>query len=214
MNISLSNCNAVVFNEKEIDNVICNNLLMWEKTTKTLPAGYTKVEYIETNGTQYIDLNYKYIFGDVVKIVVAPLEYDVDKALFGAYLSNSDRVEMGYMKNKFRANIGTQLLDYIIGQKYNIVCKENGLWYVDDVSAGNTSSSSTTSNCYLFARNYNGPTKLSHNRFWEMSIKRKNVLIHNFLPCKNPNDVIGLYDIVQGVFYPNSGTGEFTYAVI
>ena len=34
--------------------------------------------------------------------------------------------------------------------------------------------------------------------------------IRSFLPCRRiPNDTIGLYDTVEGIFYENAGTGSF-----
>ena len=38
--------------------------------------------------------------------------------------------------------------------------------------------------------------------------------IRNFVPCYRKSDnVIGLYDTVEGVFYTNAGTGSFTKGV-
>ena len=35
------------------------------------------------------------------------------------------------------------------------------------------------------------------------------VLVRNLIPCKDPSDAIGMYDLVNGVFYYNAGTGTF-----
>lgn len=35
-------------------------------------------------------------------------------------------------------------------------------------------------------------------------------LIRDFIPCKNPSGTVGLYDLVNGEFYGNAGTGTFT----
>jgi len=35
-------------------------------------------------------------------------------------------------------------------------------------------------------------------------------LLHNYIPCINDKCEIGLYDVVKGNFYGNSGSGSFT----
>ena len=45
-----------------------------------------------------------------------------------------------------------------------------------------------------------------------MSIKiyEQNVLVRNYIPCyRKADNVIGLYDKVNGVFYTNAGSGTF-----
>jgi hypothetical protein len=38
-----------------------------------------------------------------------------------------------------------------------------------------------------------------------------NVLVRDFIPCYRKSDnEIGLYDVVNGVFYANAGSGTFT----
>ena len=34
--------------------------------------------------------------------------------------------------------------------------------------------------------------------------------VRNFIPCKNPSGVVGLYDLVDGKFYTNAVAGNFT----
>lgn len=34
--------------------------------------------------------------------------------------------------------------------------------------------------------------------------------VRNFIPCKNISGILGLYDIVNNIFYTNAGTGTFT----
>lgn len=34
-------------------------------------------------------------------------------------------------------------------------------------------------------------------------------LIHDFVPCKNSSNEVGLYDTINKVFYSNAGSGSF-----
>ena len=47
-------------------------------------------------------------------------------------------------------------------------------------------------------------------RLYSAKIYDSGTLVRNFIPCKNDNNVVGLYDLVNDVFYRNAGTGTFT----
>lgn len=47
--------------------------------------------------------------------------------------------------------------------------------------------------------------KLYYCKIWD-----NGSLVRNFVPCKNTSGILGLYDIVNNVFYTNAGTGTFT----
>ena len=49
-----------------------------------------------------------------------------------------------------------------------------------------------------------GATRLYSAKIWD-----NDILIRDYVPCKNSNGEIGLYDFVNNQFYGNSGTGEF-----
>ena len=54
--------------------------------------------------------------------------------------------------------------------------------------------------------NYSVGLRIYNCKFYEAN----DVLVRNFVPCYRKLDkVAGLYDIVNGVFYTNAGTGEF-----
>ena len=48
-------------------------------------------------------------------------------------------------------------------------------------------------------------TKLYHCKIWN-----NGALERDFIPCKDPNGVVCLYDKVEGKYYYNQGTGDFT----
>ena len=67
-------------------------------------------------------------------------------------------------------------------------------------------------NIYLFKgkNDYGGDVtglqKIKYCKIWE-----EDNLIRNLVPCYRKSDnKLGLYDIVNGKFYTNQGTGEFT----
>ena len=47
---------------------------------------------------------------------------------------------------------------------------------------------------------------------YDFKIYESDVLVKHFIPCyRNSDNKVGLYDIVNNVFYTNQGTGEFLY---
>ena len=47
-------------------------------------------------------------------------------------------------------------------------------------------------------------------KLWSFKIWDNNVLVRDYVPCYRKEDnVVGMYDIVNDVFYTNLGTGEF-----
>lgn len=68
-----------------------------------------------------------------------------------------------------------------------------------------------SANMYAFAFNRNGtPYKAVNTRIYSIKHYYQGSIIQNLLPAKrNSDDVLGLYDLVNDVFYTNSGTGSF-----
>ena len=79
--------------------------------------------------------------------------------------------------------------------------------FVREVSKASFQSSV---NLYLFANNNIGTPQLKMiGKIWYCKIYDDDVLVRNFIPCKNPSNEIGMYDTVNDVFYGNAGTDSF-----
>ena len=69
----------------------------------------------------------------------------------------------------------------------------------------------TAGNIYMIGRNEDGVVKrLGAFKYYYMKIYENGVLVRDFVPAKNSNNVIGMYDMVSGQFFTNAGTGDFT----
>lgn len=190
---------------------------------KGLPEGYLELEYIQSSGTQYIDTgfkpnqntrivmdvqlinpgsSYQAVFGTRRVTATESLNaifvfYDITtKKISSDYSKGSnrhafseinpaDRIKVDYDKNK---------------TTINAVAFE---W------------SKETFQCeyplYLLCSNTNGSAQfISSAKLWSCKIYDGETLVRNFVPCKNEQDVIGLYDFVTETFFPNKGTGSFT----
>ena len=79
----------------------------------------------------------------------------------------------------------------------------------------NTTSFNVELNFWLFGRNSDSTIYKSKNKLYKCKMYVSGVLVRDFIPCyRNSDNEVGLYDIVNGVFYTNQGTGAFTYGSV
>jgi hypothetical protein len=69
----------------------------------------------------------------------------------------------------------------------------------------------TTINLWLLGRNSNNNSlkKYAKCKLYSCKMWYSNALVRDFIPCKNNNNEIGLYDLVSQTFFGNDGTGDF-----
>ena len=189
----------------------------------SLPEEYTRVEYIESSGTQWINTG----------IIGSPsVEYRLDAYVYESnrngthhlISSNKSRGSGQYRyvlrvtenDNSYSARYGDSGLTKVPFDGSNVFGRhvfelKNGQYSID----GGTKTSfnvNSGSNGIPFALFGN----FENNQFYEgSSIKVFSLSIHDdttekdFLPVTK-NGEAGLYDQVNGVFYGNAGTGSFT----
>jgi hypothetical protein len=174
----------------------------------SLPAGYTKIEYLESDGNSYIDTGFK---PNQDTRVVMDAQYNsttLSQFLFGCRTSSSTNMFGIYTSTTNNSFIGvynaTQLAfsvsDLQSKRKFDQnknVCK------IGDIELSATYASFASSlNMYLFACNAAGETLYcSHLRLYSCKIYDNGVLVRDFIPCTNPDGIEGLWDSVNDVFY-------------
>lgn len=210
--------------------IICNNGVLKARHQSGLPLGYTLLDYIESTGTQYIDTGIP--SNSNMQTEVSFLSTDWGGAVFGNYSDN------GLVKNSNTLYISPQPLDYLYTTDYGSELDGNiNRTKIGDISLDTVYNVTIdwknrrgifdntvipfvsqevwqgTTNQVLFARTsgaagtvgYYGKLKLYYAKIWN-----NDILVRNFVPCKNASNVVGLYDTVNDVFYQNAGTGDFT----
>ena len=190
-----------------------------------LPAGYQEVEYIESTGTQYIDTGIKLSNNSNVEInakLTATLKRK-SYYLFGSSLdqkrymiavgSTTDKYLADFKNNSYRINSSVSAFDNV----FHIHRINNLNYYIDNILQGSQTSLifSNTENAYLFDV-IGRPTDSSVGvQAWQIKyckIYDNDTLVRNFVPCYRKSDnVVGMFDTVEGKFYTNQGTGEFLY---
>ena len=189
-----------------------------------LPPEYTEVEYIQSTGYAYIPLNYyartksTYIYVDFEKTANntswCPIIGQENSIRYGVYSSSSG-------SNTGCAWLGSEQNDVFysysckIGER-NKIFFGDGILKVNDVVIGQKYTSYNMISQYSMTLNaapsgvdkYRGT--YSYGKFYNVKIYEYETLVREYIPCvRKADNVIGLYEIMQGIFYPKQGGGNF-----
>ena len=205
--------------------------LMNKKIGSDLPSGYTRLNYLESTGNQYIDTNIlsnndsgckmRFQYTDATSIgqyAIGSLETDI--ARFNPLFIDPNKnasIKSAFcytntidLQRKFYASEADTDIHFI---KYN--CDGNGSIIFDDINCGSVEEigNSTKTTIYLFARNwdsnsYRGYAKL---KIYECILYENGEKIGNFIPALDPNGRPCMYDIVTKKPFYNKGIREFLY---
>lgn len=196
-----------------------------------LPDGYTQLQYIESHGTEYIDTGFKPNQNTrlVVDVGEPTSGYDlpnVSQCIFGARTAPNVDAYNFFMRSDGTGN--PSLDDYgttrqnteteFLYDRATIDKNKN----VTSINSTTYTHTEQTFACpytlYIFGCNTSDTvTFMCTVRFYSFRIYSSSedgndLLIRNFIPVKNPDGEYGLYDLVDGKFYSNAGTGAFTGA--
>ena len=188
----------------------------------SLPSGYTRLEYIESTGTQYIDTGLSSPEGCRVKTKISYTSlsgslsmifgsHDATSPYYRNFLAaTSSAQEIGaYDTEDFGSPVANMIYEIDVNTKSGeIGCVINGNKYTINQSIAPSAKRSALSN-YLFALHYPGGLFPAKMKMWVCAIYINNVLVRDFIPCKNTGGIIGLWDDVNSQFYTNAGTGAF-----
>ena len=195
----------------------------WKETGESrLPTGYTELEYIQSSGTQYINtgwdpttqtktvLDLKITETDNAVVFGSKVEYgDRQKQYFVYAMPAASRFEANYFY-RTEANL-LNLTDY--KQRGILTFDQEALSFNGSTAALNYThgAESVSVPIYLFGYNLDGSANsLIKMILYSCQIYEGGTLVRNFVPCSDPSGSIGLYDLVDGMFYASAGTGTLT----
>ena len=181
-----------------------------------VPVTYTELEYIESSGTQYIDTGF--VPNNNTRVVVDHELIGGDwPTAFGARTSALNECCI-YLSNSSMNNVAC----YFHTQQINVDVDATGRHQIDanknvysldavTIATATYAEYSCDYNLFLFGYNnagvYGNPTSM---RLYSCQIYDNDVLVRDYVPCKDTSGAIGLYDKVAGKFYTNAGSGVFT----
>lgn len=190
--------------------------------TSRLPNGYSEVEYIEGNGSPFINTGVSVNSTSFNKLRVV---YESSYSTFSnSYylvngISSSGNIFYCGLTNTGSVAYGNGTQDINVGQTLSLNTRYivdfspiTGSYSVGSVSRTGLSfnAPSTSREFYLFAYNTGTGAQAHSERLYSCQIYDNGTLVRDFVPCKNPSNAVGLYELVNGQFYGNSGTGSFT----
>ncbi len=187
-----------------------------------LPEGYTKLKFIQSSGTQFINTGVKPNGNTKVMIDFMTVDQGVDQqAIFGARDSTSksyvlfsglstDSLQADYNAVAALAHQSNSIAGFNINIR-NVLSMGNAL-IINNAIIKEVSKATfeISRNMYLFANNNIGVIQLPVSMIlYSCKIYDNDTLIRDYVPCKNPSNEVGLYDLVTKEFYGNAGTGVF-----
>lgn len=185
------------------------------------PSEYQEVEYIGSTSKQYINTNYiaseNTEFEVTYKLLDIPDEYDSI-----IYNGESGTVNSGigifYRNSGITSQIGNfgKRITPIDFEKKNVYISKNMIKINNIVTMRSADfiykQPASSKGVSLFAgtwSNRNNVYYLSAN-IYKVKIYTSGVIKRNLIPCYRISDgVIGMYDLINNVFYVNRGTGIF-----
>lgn len=187
-----------------------------------LSSEYQQVEYIESTGTQYILTN---IIPD--DTTGAMLDFEVtntsgDTLFFGSRSVSTGRYWDG-QKNSFlyfgwNSFVTADVKRPVVEINKRMYTQKNYLNNRQEILNGQTIGRITTTlvnntkPIVIFAGNDNGTIRyFSKIKLYNFKVTKASNIIANFIPCYRKEDKkVGLYDVINHIFYTNSGTGKFS----
>ncbi len=189
----------------------------YEIVENALPSGYTELEYIRFDGSQYIITNYTMDQASNPKVELKIK--NKQGAAFGAQNDNSrsivdfsSQLYCGAGANRLSYTLPDDDAVHTLSGEYNTNTTVLSV-YIDGVLQTSGEQSGSFSTNRLSFGNINGGTggtRLSGD-VYSFKVYQNNTLVLNLVPAqRNSDNVIGMYDTVSGQFFTNQGTGEFT----
>lgn len=185
-----------------------------------LPTGYTQLEWIKSDGNQYIDTGYYPSQKTTITCDFMPDEQNSNllNYVYGTYTANQAcGIYMSYNSNVYgllygRADVNTSILRQW-GVKAHSELSSSGLTINGSTYSISSSTYTAPKSLYLFKGN--GSTRPGMiGKIYSCLIEEWGHVIQYLIPCLDNNGMPCMYDTVSKQTFYNLGTGEFAYKVI
>ena len=224
----IENAEKIIVGNQEAIGLYVGNTQIWSENTGRLPRGYTEVEYIESTqtGGQYIDLNIKLyetlnVWYDIaIKFIIygQGLNNNTNAAIFACQNPNSSPYPGTFIRKSGNNNnvtgryIGGNAKDNTLGQ-YNTLL-ELPVQTAPNKNVTSLNNSGLTHNygtslfC-VFGDTNNTAKDFTYGRLYYFKLFVENTLVRDMVPCIDPNNIVGLYDLANNVFYSSPNGAQF-----
>ena len=180
----------------------------------------TKVSYIESTGTQYIDTGVKP--SNSTKVDIKFMYNSLNGFVYGSRTSSSGSDAHEFIINasglvfpQFDGQHNEISSSYNkIGEEYILSNSQSGAYINGNlIKSYNTATFSSKHSMFLFGLNQNGTVEYRKfiGRLYYCKIYNGDTLVRDFVPVIDGSNIACLYDRVEKKCYYNAGTGTFSY---
>lgn len=228
INTDLENAESIYLGNTEISALYIGSNLMWELNTGLLPRGYKQLEYIEStsDGGQYIDLNIT-LYDTLNKSYDLAIKFNMlgkgadnnQPTLFCC--QNASSPWPGTFIRFSTATATTVTGRYIGGSS-----KDNNLGNINTIielpvqtqpnknvynlnNSGQTHTWGTSLFCAFSSEDKTSVSRYINARLYYFKLFVEGTLVRDMVPCKDPNNIVGLYDLANNVFYSSPNGALF-----
>lgn len=183
------------------------------KPSSRLPEGYTEVQYIQSDGTQYVDLGFKP--NQNTKFEVDVKINNTKCHVFGARTKWKQKAFAIYWSSNDVNCIQVADLCFNGGvfdtaNRHKIVMTASELYFDGELKVSySVGNFQCEQNAWLMSCYSSSPSEYAHGNLYFAKIYDNGELIRDCIPCIDPSGTVGIYDAVDGKFYGNAGTGVF-----
>lgn len=225
--LDLSTISDVYVGSTQYSSIYYGSNLIWQANTGPLPTGYTQLEYIASTktGGQYIDLNIllydtlnkNYDIAIKFRAIGAGQDNTTQGTIFGCQDNTGSpwpgtfiRVSSSSMSGRY---IGGSDKDNILGTIGNDIELTEKTPPAKNVynynNSGRTHTWGTSLFCIFNSQDKTARIRYLEARLYYFKLFVEGTLVRDMIPCIDPNNVVGLYDVVNNVFYSSPNGAAF-----
>ena len=222
----LENASKIMIGSQEVETIYVGSTPIWQIHTSKLPRGYTELEYISSTngGNQYIDLGIKLYeeldtqYDIAIKFIIFSTNAEAQATIFNCQDPNNNPWPGTYIRKN---NSGTGITGRYIGGTN----KDNTIGQLDEIielpvqtppnkNVTNLNNNNTTHQygaglLCSFSDINNTPQRYCNGTIYYFKLFVEGQLVRDMIPCKNSNNIVGLYDLVNNIFYTSPNGALF-----
>ena len=230
-NTEIGAADKIMLGSTEADAMYIGDILIWPINTGPLPAGYTQLEYISSTktGGQYIDLNIllydvlnkNYDIAIKFNMMDAGKDNTTQPTVFGCQSNTGSpwpgtfiRKGTGSQSSRYVGRyIGGNSKDYYMGTFGEILELTEKTPPAKNVynysNGGKTHTWGTSLFCIFDSKDKTVTARFAYAKLYYFKLFVEGTLVRDLIPCKDSNNVVGMYDVVNNTFYTSPNGAAF-----
>lgn len=204
--IDFKNVKSIFIQEGEVFSIKRGLELLWQKQTKKYN---TELEYIESDGKQYIDTGYLMKTTTDIEFIGSISDNTKTGWIAGAPVWVGIHKKLGQVAIT-QTSTGMTYNDVAVNEVFKIGVFGNQV-YFNGVETNTLTRKNSTLTLFLFGYHHTNDTgsittsiRMKAFKIWE-----NNILVRDYIPVLDYNNVPCMYDKVSNKLFYNEGTGNF-----